>query len=381
VLLIRAIHVVVRPAEKVLQVSGLVRAFVAIALILFFARDLFGSAAGVLAAALLASDPAFWFAGVTNQNRLFLAAGALGVAWLAWRALMRPSDPRWLYSAFAALGIAAGFRPQLGVLLLPQLASVWWTTSRSLRRLAIALAMLVGLALPWLAVVMWVVGGSREFLQMCASYTDDQFGGSSFCSALPSARLGTCSLAPRRGRSSALSRGSGPFPSPRNASFQSIHARPCCSLLPHFCRRLFSPRPSCSFSWAALSGNDFNGIRYDVNQTTGEATNSRPTGISNLAELLFNSSSVLYGIFMQAQIESLYRINPVTGASTLIGTSSVSNMFTDSLVEGDLRFDPVSGTLFGVEYQSVPFSTPVPKGFTINPATAAFPTFQLALLQ
>src|SRR5215469_3863936 len=125
----------------------------------------------------------------------------------------------------------------------------------------------------------------------------------------------------------------------------------------------------CSSGWAALIGNDFNGILYDVNQTTGAATNPRPTGISNLAGIAFNSSGVLYGIAMQAQSESLYRINPVTGASTLIGTSSVFNPFTDSFVEGDLRFDPVSGTLFGVEYESVPFSAPVPKGFTINSGT------------
>lgn len=125
----------------------------------------------------------------------------------------------------------------------------------------------------------------------------------------------------------------------------------------------------CSFSWATLIGNGFNGILYDVNQTTGAATNPRPTGISNLAGIAFNSSGVLYGISMQAQSESLYQINPVTGASTLIGTSSVFNTFTDSFVEGDLRFDPVSGTLFGVEYLSVPSSIPVPKGFTINPAT------------
>lgn len=125
----------------------------------------------------------------------------------------------------------------------------------------------------------------------------------------------------------------------------------------------------CSFSWAELIGNDFSGVLYDVNQTTGAATNPRPTGISNLAGIAFNSSGVLYGISIQAQSESLYRINPVTGASTFIGTSSVFNSFTDSFDEGDLRFDPLSGTLFGVEYQSVPFSIPVPEGFTIDPAT------------
>jgi hypothetical protein len=136
-------------------------------------------------------------------------------------------------------------------------------------------------------------------------------------------------------------------------------------------RAAFLGTAFCSFSWAALIGNDFNGILYDVNQTTGAATNPRPTGISNLAGIAFNSSGILYGISMPdgGLTESLYTIDPVTAASTLIGTSSVFNTFTDQFFEGDLRFDPVSGTLFGVEYLSVPSPLPVPKGFTINPAT------------
>lgn len=179
VLLIRAIHLFVGPAEKVLLISGIVAAFAAIVLIFFFARDLFGRTAGVLGATLLASNPAFWFAGITNQVRLFLAVGALGVGWLAWRALTRPDDPRWLYGAFAALGIAAGFRPELGLLLLPLLAWVWWKTGHSAPRLINAIAILASCTLPWLAFIAWVVGGPQAFLNMCRSYTDDQFSHSS----------------------------------------------------------------------------------------------------------------------------------------------------------------------------------------------------------
>ena len=179
VLLLRTIHLFVGPAEKVLLISGLVAAFAAIVLIFFFARDLFGRTAGAIAATLLASNPAFWFAGITNQVRLFLAVGALGVGWLAWRSLTNPDDPRWLYGAFAALGIAAGFRPELGLLLLPLLAWVWWETGRSAPRLINAVCILASCTVPWLAFIAWVVGGPEVFWNICRAYTDDQFSHSS----------------------------------------------------------------------------------------------------------------------------------------------------------------------------------------------------------
>jgi len=179
VLFIRAIHLFVGTAEKVLLISGLLAAFAAVVLILALARDLFGHAAGVLAATLLASDPTFWFGGITNEIRVFLAAGVLAVAFLAWRALTRPDHPGWLYGAYAALGIASGFRPELGPLLLPLLAWIWWKSSRSLRSLAISAAALAACTLPWLAAVARIVGGPRRFFQICTSYTDDQFSGSS----------------------------------------------------------------------------------------------------------------------------------------------------------------------------------------------------------
>ncbi len=148
VLLIRLIHLWVASPEKVLLVAGLLAAGAATVLIRFLAADLFGRPAGVLAAALLASNPVFWFAGVTNQIRLFLALSTIGICLLAWRALHMPEDSRWFYGAFAALGVAAGFRPVESVLLLPMLAWVWWQSGRSARRSSPARAFLRQLPFP-----------------------------------------------------------------------------------------------------------------------------------------------------------------------------------------------------------------------------------------
>jgi hypothetical protein len=131
----------------------------------------------------------------------------------------------------------------------------------------------------------------------------------------------------------------------------------------------------CSSAYATLVGNDFSGNLYDVNLSTGAASNLRPTGITNLSGIAFGPGGVLYGLATQVNIESLYRINPTSGASTLIGTSPLLNPFTDQFAAGDLRFNPVSGTLFGIAYVSVPASVPIPKDFTINPASGAISNF------
>ncbi len=179
VLLIRLIHLWVASPEKVLLVAGLLAAGAATVLIRFLAADLFGRPAGVLAAALLASNPVFWFAGVTNQIRLFLALSTIGVCLLAWRALHMPEDSRWFYGAFAALGVAAGFRPVESVLLLPMLAWVWWQSGRSARRLLAGTGLLAATSLPWIAATVIAAGGLHSTVGMLWDYANVQFSGSS----------------------------------------------------------------------------------------------------------------------------------------------------------------------------------------------------------
>ncbi len=179
VLLIRLIHLWVASPEKVLLVAGLLAAGAATVLIRFLAADLFGRPAGVLAAALLASNPVFWFAGVTNQIRLFLALSTIGICLPAWRALRLPRDSGWFYGACAALGVAAGFRPVESVLLLPMLAWVWWQSGRSSRRIAIGAGCLAATSLPWIAVTVAAAGGMHATIGMLWSYANVQFSGSS----------------------------------------------------------------------------------------------------------------------------------------------------------------------------------------------------------
>lgn len=135
---------------------------------------------------------------------------------------------------------------------------------------------------------------------------------------------------------------------------------------------------ACSNSASAtLIGNDINGNLYDINLATGAATETVSTGISGLVGIAFNGSGVLYGLSFTAVTESLYRINPTTGASTLIGSSSVVNQFTDNFSGGDLRFDPATGTLIGIGYVTATGGAPpaITKGFTIDSSTGAISNF------
>ena len=177
--LIRLIHLWVARPEQVLLIAGLVAACASVMLIRLLAAELFGTVAGILSMALLASNPVFWFGGLTNQIRLFLALSAIAIALLSWRALTRPLSAAWLYAAFAALGIAGGFRPELPVLLFPLLLWVWFRTGHSLQRLAIGLLSFGAASLPSVVVLAIAVGGARAMLHMVAAYSDQQFSGSS----------------------------------------------------------------------------------------------------------------------------------------------------------------------------------------------------------
>src|SRR5690348_11824896 len=90
VALTRLIHIWVERPEQAMLIAGLLAAFGATALIYRLTADMVGRTAAIIAAALLASNPAFWFGGITNQVRMFLALSSTAVALLAWRALKNP---------------------------------------------------------------------------------------------------------------------------------------------------------------------------------------------------------------------------------------------------------------------------------------------------
>ncbi|HME71252.1 MAG TPA: PEP-CTERM sorting domain-containing protein [Myxococcota bacterium] len=92
-------------------------------------------------------------------------------------------------------------------------------------------------------------------------------------------------------------------------------------------------------------------VLYSVNPATGSTSNPRSTGLSDVAGIAFSPDGTLFGLTTfksQPSVpNALYKIDPTTGTSTLVGVTGLQGIF-----EGDLAFDPITGNLYGV--QSVP---------------------------
>jgi hypothetical protein len=108
---------------------------------------------------------------------------------------------------------------------------------------------------------------------------------------------------------------------------------------------------------------------YDVDPATGAETNPRPLGINGLAGITIGPGGFLYGLTTTPQRlpsafgNTLVRIDPVTGITTVVGPTGLAN-----IGEGDIEYNPATGLLYGLyEYVSSPsFQTNL---FTLNPAT------------
>ncbi len=118
---------------------------------------------GLLAAALLAIEPAFWFSGVSSPARPFLAAGVCWVLYGCWR--LSHGEDRWLWITALLLAVFGGFRPELLLLLaIPCLLAAQWG-GVSWSRAGAAAAGCVAACLPWM---MWLVASfstPRELLR------------------------------------------------------------------------------------------------------------------------------------------------------------------------------------------------------------------------
>jgi hypothetical protein len=135
-----------------------------------------------------------------------------------------------------------------------------------------------------------------------------------------------------------------------------------------FCAAILPLWLGASAQAQRLLGNELDlGRIFDVDPVTGAATNPRNSGIVSLNGIASGPGGTLYGLssfISPASPNSLYRIDPRTGAATLVGRTGLSR-----IVEGDLTFDPRSGFLYGLANEVLPSQ----KGelFRIDPTTGA----------
>jgi 4-amino-4-deoxy-L-arabinose transferase-like glycosyltransferase len=156
--------------ETVFLAAALLVSLAALVLVWAFGDLLTGSGRGIIAALLLLFHPAFWLAALTNPVRLCYAAGATGAALALFLACRRRSR-LWLLAAAAALGVGAGFRPSLAIILAPL---VLWTVLRfwpGWKMLAAAMLVFLACTAAWLPVLAASAGGWQRFYDLLRSYS------------------------------------------------------------------------------------------------------------------------------------------------------------------------------------------------------------------
>jgi DNA-binding beta-propeller fold protein YncE len=85
---------------------------------------------------------------------------------------------------------------------------------------------------------------------------------------------------------------------------------------------------------------------YQVNTATGQATGRRVQGASGVVGIAFSGDGTLYGLTAYDGFtgNALYGIDPVTAIATLVGPTGLPG-----IEKGDMAFDPVTRTLYGIE--------------------------------
>jgi hypothetical protein len=168
---------VIEPRREILfPLTGLLGSILAVAVMWKLGSVLWGDTAGIAAAVLLALNPIFWLAGVANYVRVYLALGAVTIALLVWRCWnAEPGRERLFFRASAAaLGLFAGFRPELGVLLLPLVASSVKVRKLPFREIVIGILCLGATTVPWLAVTAYKSGGLLALYRLNSAYLASQ---------------------------------------------------------------------------------------------------------------------------------------------------------------------------------------------------------------
>ena len=112
----RLAHLLFGTPEQTFAVLELVICGLAVGMLYLLGRRMFSPWVGLTAAALLFVNPPFWYSSLTSPLRPHLALLSALVAYCCWRALH--GEERYFEFASLALGLSAGFRPELSVFLL-----------------------------------------------------------------------------------------------------------------------------------------------------------------------------------------------------------------------------------------------------------------------
>jgi 4-amino-4-deoxy-L-arabinose transferase-like glycosyltransferase len=124
----------------------------------------------VTASTLLAVSPLFWFYGTVGLSYPGEALMASVVAYFAFRALRGSETDAWLAAGY--LGLAAGLRQSLLVLLLPLWLVCVVVGVRRARAIAVGAGVLALAVLAWFVPMIWLTGGLERYLDASRDLAD-----------------------------------------------------------------------------------------------------------------------------------------------------------------------------------------------------------------
>jgi hypothetical protein len=170
VMLLKLLDLVLHDARLDLLVAGLIGSIAAVLLLWGLANSMYGETAGYLSALILAAQPLFWYAGIANPVRVYLAVISVTTAWAGWMCLSkRPSGVPFLVMA-VLLGMLSGFRPETLLLFAPLFVGVGLRARVPPIPFAVAALLLAVSAGSWISVLAYKAGGLRPFLEMNFEY-------------------------------------------------------------------------------------------------------------------------------------------------------------------------------------------------------------------
>jgi len=170
VMLLKLLDLLLHDARLDLLVAGLIGSVAAVLLLWALANAMYGEPAGYLSALVLAAQPLFWYAGIANPVRVYLAVISISTAWAGWTCLSkRPSAVPFLVMA-VLLGLLSGFRPETLLLLVPLFVGVGLRSRVPVSQFVVAALLLLASAGSWISVLAYKAGGLRPFLELNFEY-------------------------------------------------------------------------------------------------------------------------------------------------------------------------------------------------------------------
>lgn len=151
VLLLKALDLLLHDARLDLLVAGVIGSSAAVLLLRALANAMCGETVGYLSALVLAAQPLFWYAGIANPVRVYLAVISISTAWAGWTCLSkRPSGVPFLAMA-VLLGLLSGFRPETLLVFVPLFVGVGRRSRVAPRQFAVAAVLLLACAGSWIS--------------------------------------------------------------------------------------------------------------------------------------------------------------------------------------------------------------------------------------